>query len=153
MKTMLRNTRWTVGNLVGYGLLMSAVMSVASTSLAAASVQAKPAVGPMVTFATKPNPPKPGATTFTVTVKTANGAPVTGADVSVELVMPAMPAMAMPEMRSKVTLKPAVDAKDAAAGTYVGPGQILMAGTWNAVVTVKVGGKPFAESKLSVTTK
>ena len=46
-----------------------------------------------ITLATKPTPPAPGQTTFTVVAKDADGKPITGADVSVEFVMPPMAAM------------------------------------------------------------
>ena len=108
---------------------------------------------PTVTLATQPSPPVMGQTTFTVTVKAPDGKPVTGADVSVELVMPAMPSMNMAEMRSNIVLKPAQDPKLAEAGTYVGSGQVMMAGKWNTTVSVKVGGKEYAERKSTLTVK
>ena len=118
----------------------------------AAAGQAK-APAPTVTLQTRPSPPAMGKTDLTVTVKAADGKPVTGAEVTVEFVMPAMPAMNMAEMRNKVTLKPAADAKLAAAGTYTGAGQIMMAGTWNTTVTVKVNGKDYAELKQTLNAK
>jgi hypothetical protein len=126
------------------------VNGIPATSIAYA--QSKPPA-PTLTLVTKPSPPKAGQTTFTVTLKGPDGKPVTGADVTVELVMPAMPSMNMAEMRNKVTLKPATDAKLAAAGTYTGTGQILMAATWNVLVTAKVNGKDYAETKLTLTAK
>ena len=71
-----------------------------------------------ITLTTKPTPPAAGETTFTVTAKDADGKPITGADVSVELVMPPMGAMG--EMKNTVALKPSTDPKVAAEGTYVG---------------------------------
>ena len=132
--------------------LFTAFSVAASAQAPAAGAQAKPPI-PSISLATTPNPPQTGRTQFTVTVKAVDGKPVTGADVSVELIMPAMPAMNMAEMRNKVALKPAADAKLAAAGTYTGPGQIMMAGTWNAVVTVKVNGKDYAEHKQTLNAK
>ena len=114
--------------------------------------QAKPPV-PTITLKTSPSPPAMGATTFTVTVKAPDGKPVTGADVTVELVMPAVPSMNMPEMRSKTSLKAATDPKLAAAGTYTGSGQVMMAGSWTTVISVKVNGKDYAEKKLTLTAK
>jgi hypothetical protein len=127
---------------------LNAVTSTADIAYA----QAKPPL-PTLTLVTKPDPPVMGQTTFTVTLKAPDGKAVTGADVTVELVMPAMPAMKMAEMRNKVALKPATDAKLAAAGTYTGTGQVMMAGTWNVVVTAKVNGKDYAEKKLTITAK
>ena len=53
-----------------------------------------------ITLATQPTPPAAGPTTFTVVAKDANATPITGADVSVEFVMPPMGAMG--EMRNRV---------------------------------------------------
>jgi nitrogen fixation protein FixH len=80
-------------------------------------------------------------------VKGADGKPVTGADVSVLFVMPAMPAMKMAEMRNEVKLKPA------GAGTYAGSGNVMMAGKWNVTVSVKRGGKELGQKKLTLTAK
>ena len=132
-------------------LFLIAVVSVSLGTQAAAGQAKAPA--PTVTLQTKPSPPAMGKTDLTVTVKAADGKPVTGADVIVEFVMPAMPAMKMAEMRNKVTLKPAADAKLAAAGTYTGTGQIMMSGTWNTTVTVKVNGKDYAELKQTLNAK
>ena len=102
-------------------------------------------------MSTKPTPATAGDTTFTVTAKDADGKPITGADVSVQLVMPPMGAMA--EMKNTVALKPAVDPKVAAEGTYAGLGQIMMAGKWNVTVTVKAASKVVAETKLTITAR
>jgi len=126
---------------------------VLTLATAAAGYAQPKAPAPSVTFSTKPAPAAAGATTFTVVVKDAAGKPVTGADVAVEFVMPAMPMMKMPEMRNTTMLKAPEDAKVAATGTYVGAGQIMMAGTWNVTVKVKRDGKEFVEKKLTVIAK
>ncbi len=128
------------------------INAIAQPPTRSAYAQAKPAA-PTITLKTTPSPPTMGATTFTVTVKAPDGKPVTGADVIVELVMPAMPSMNMAEMRNKTTLKPSPDATLAAAGTYVGSGQVMMAGKWSTVISVKVNGKDYAEKKLTLTAK
>jgi hypothetical protein len=114
----------------------------------AAFAQTVPAAKPaplVITFATQPAPAKGGADNlFEVSVKNAKGQPVSDADVSVTLVMPAMPAMKMAEMRNAVTLK------SAGAGKYSGKGQVMMAGTWNVTVAVKKAGKPIAEKKATL---
>ena len=117
-----------------------------------AYAQAKPAA-PTITLKTTPSPPTMGATSFTVTVEGPDGKPVTGAAVTIELVMPAMPSMNMAEMRNKTTLTPPPDPKLAAAGTYAGSVQIMMPGKWDVVVSVKVNGKDYAEKKLTLTAK
>jgi len=106
---------------------------------------------PSITLTTKPTPPAAGETTFTVIAKDAAGKPISGADVSVEFVMPPMGTMG--EMKNKVALKASTDPKLAADGTYLGAGQIMMAGKWNVTVDVRVGGKTVAEKKLTVTAK
>ena len=88
-----------------------------------------------------------GENQFEVMVKDAGGKPVTDADVSLLFVMPAMPAMKMPEMRNEVKLT------SAGGGTYTGTGQVTMAGTWTVTVSVKQGGKEIGQKKLTLTAK
>ena len=95
----------------------------------------------------KPTAPKAGENQFDVMVKDAGGKPVTDADVSVLFVMPAMPAMKMPEMRNEVKLT------SAGGGTYTGTGQVTMAGKWTVTVSVKQGGKEIGQKKLTLTAK
>jgi len=87
-----------------------------------------------LTLAVQPDPPKTGDNTFTVAVKDAAGQPVSDADVSILLFMPAMPTMNMPAMRNTVKLSPA------SPGLYRGAGEIMMAGRWEATVTVSQHG-------------
>ena len=100
-----------------------------------------------IAFQSLPKPAKTGENTFEVTVTDAARKPVADADVSVLLVMPAMPAMKMPEMRNEAKLKPA------GAGKYTGTGQVMMAGTWNVTVSVKEGGKEIGQKKLTLTAR
>jgi RND family efflux transporter MFP subunit len=88
-----------------------------------------------ISFRPQPDPPRTGESTFEVTVKDAAGQPVTDADVSVVLFMPAMPTMNMPAMRNETKLA------QAGAGVYRGPGQVVMAGRWEVTVTVSRGGQ------------
>lgn len=88
-----------------------------------------------ISFQTEPDPPK-GAeeNTFRVSVTDPEGKPVSDAQVKVTLVMPAMPAMNMPEMRSSFDLT--------WNGTeYEGRGVIQMAGGWNVMIEVSRGGQ------------
>ena len=90
-----------------------------------------------ITFAVEPDPPKGAAeNTFRVTVVDANGKPVEGAQVKVTLVMPAMPSMSMPEMRSSFELP-----WMAGHNLYMGRGTIAMAGPWTVMVEVRKDGK------------
>jgi nitrogen fixation protein FixH len=105
---------------------------------------AAPAGPPLaITFRAQPDPPKTGDNTFEVKVLDPSGKPVTDADVSVQLFMPAMPTMNMPAMRNETKLTPV------GGGVYRGPGQVMMGGRWDVTVTVsrsgqQVGSQQFA---------
>ena len=95
-----------------------------------------PAAGVLdISFRSLSDPPKTGDNTFEVSVKDKAGQPVTDAEVSVTLFMPAMPTMNMPAMRNETKLP------HANGGVYRGPGQVLMAGRWDATVIVTRGGQ------------
>jgi len=97
-----------------------------------------------ITFRTAPDPPQAGENQFEAVVKDASGKPIDGADVSVQFFMPAMPTMNMPAMRSETKLTPA------GGGVYRGSGQVLMAGRWDATVTVMRGGQRLGSRQLPV---
>lgn len=99
-----------------------------------------------VSFKTQPDPLQVGENTFE-TMLMANRQPVTDADVSLELLMPAMPSMNMPEMRNTVALK------HEGSGRYAGAGKVGMAGRWNATVTVRRAAKVVASRTFDVTAK
>jgi membrane fusion protein, copper/silver efflux system len=84
---------------------------------------------------TEPSPPK-GASegTFHVTVTGPDGKPVADAQVVATLVMPAMPAMGMGEMRSSVNLS-------WNGSEYVGAETIAMAGPWTVTVEARRNGQ------------
>jgi RND family efflux transporter MFP subunit len=88
-----------------------------------------------ITFRSDPDPPRTGDSTFEVAVVHPDGQPVTDADVSVTLFMPAMPSMSMPAMRSEATLS------SVGQGVYRGLGQVLMAGRWDVTVNVSKDGQ------------
>ena len=113
----------------------------ASTGSTATTAQ-----GVEVTFKSEPDPPKMGDNTFDVMVM-SGGQPVTDADVSVEFFMPAMPSMNMAEMRNTVALT------HAGGGRYSGTGNVMMAGNWDATVSVKRGGQTIGSQKFPVTAK
>jgi len=81
-------------------------------------------------FSVSPDSPKGAAdASFSATLLDSEGKPIPDATVKVTLVMPAMPAMNMAEMRSSFEL-PWMPAH----GMYMGQGNIPMAGTWNVTV-------------------
>ena len=69
-----------------------------------------------------------------MTVTSPDGKPVSDAQVTITLIMPAMPAMGMGEMRSTINLM-------WNGSEYVGKGTIAMAGPWNVTVEAKRGGQ------------
>lgn len=90
-----------------------------------------------INLAVDPDPPKGGAdNSFRVGVTDVSGKPLSGATVTVMLVMPAMPAMNMPEMRSSSTL-----AWDAAHNSYVGRVNVPTAGAWTVTIEVLKDGR------------
>lgn len=91
-----------------------------------------------------PNPPKMGANAFDVTVKQANGTPVTDAVVTLECHMPAMPSMNMAEMRVTATLT------HQSGGTYHGEAQLASPGNWDTTVTVRRGGETLGTRTLTL---
>ena len=132
---------------IGTRMLVATAAALAFTMFAPAQTTAaqKPKIDIMLM--TKPDPPKMGDNTFEVMLKGADGKPIADADVSVMFFMAAMPAMKMPEMKNTVALKPVKD------GTYAGTGKVMMAGTWDATVMVKRGGRDVASKKFPVTAK
>jgi hypothetical protein len=64
----------------------------------------------------------------------ASGKPVTDAQVKVALIMPAMPAMGMGEMRSETSLV-------WKGSEYVGTIKVPMAGSWNVEVNASRSGQ------------
>ena len=95
-----------------------------------------------ITFRTVPDPPKTGDNQLEATVKDASGKAIDDADVTVQFFMPAMPTMNMPAMRSEAKLAPA------GGGVYRGRGQVMMAGRWDATVTVTRGGQRLGSKQL-----
>jgi Cu(I)/Ag(I) efflux system membrane fusion protein len=93
-----------------------------------------------ITLSTNPDPPKGAAdATFSVTLLDREGKPIPDATVKVTLVMPAMPAMNMPEMRNSFELP-----WMAAHGMYMGQGNIPTAGPWNMTVEATRNGSVIA---------
>jgi len=97
-----------------------------------------------VELSSDPAPPRKGSNIFRVKLADANGAPISGAEVSVTFFMPAMPAMGMAAMRMPVTLS------DKGNGLYESPGQLESGGTWQVTIVAKKNGQLIATKQLSV---
>jgi hypothetical protein len=100
-----------------------------------------------VTFASESDPPKAGDNSFVVTVKQADGTPVTDGRVTAVFSMPAMPTMNMPAMRTEAALMPKGD------GIYRGTGQLSMSGTWNVSIAITRDGRDLGSAAFSVVAK
>ncbi len=86
------------------------------------------------------NPLKAGEDNlFHVTLIGADGKPIVDAQVTITLVMPAMPSMGMPEMKSSIDLP-----WSAAQHAYAGKGQPGMSGSWNVTVQARRDGAVIA---------
>ena len=96
-----------------------------------------------------PNPLKAGEDNqFHVTLTGADGKPITDARVTVTLIMPAMPSMNMPEMKSSVEL-----AWKAGSQMYVGKGQAPMAGRWTVLVEARKNSNVIASMRTHLSAK
>ena len=95
-------------------------------------------------LATDPDPPHKGANLFRVKLTTADGKPISGAQVTVTFFMPAMPAMGMAEMKTPVELS------DKGTGLYEGPGELGSGGTWQVTIAVIQNGRPILTKQLTV---
>jgi Cu(I)/Ag(I) efflux system membrane fusion protein len=97
-----------------------------------------------IAFRIDPDPPV-GARENTIHVALTDpaGKPVADAQVRLTFVMPAMPAMNMPEMRNSAELK-------WTGSEYTGPIQIMMAGPWNVAIEARRGGELLAISQVHV---
>ena len=94
-------------------------------------------------FATVPSPPAKGPITVRVRLS-ANGAPVSGADVTATFYMTAMPAMGMPAVRTVVKLG------DKGDGSYEGNGELQSGGTWQVTVIAQKNGQTMATKQFTV---
>jgi RND family efflux transporter MFP subunit len=91
-----------------------------------------------------PNPPQKGNNVFRVKLTDANGAAVSGAEVSVTLSMPAMPEMGMAAMRTPVALT------EKGNGIYEGSGVLGSGGTWQTTIVATRNGQTVASKQLTV---
>lgn len=97
-----------------------------------------------IEFATDPAPPRKGNNTIRVKLTGADGAAVSGANVSVALYMPAMPAMGMAAMTTTAKLN------NTSAGEYRGTGVLPSGGPWQVTISVQKDGKMLATKQFRV---
>jgi Cu(I)/Ag(I) efflux system membrane fusion protein len=97
-----------------------------------------------IAFRTMSDPARTGDNALEATVTDSGGKAIDDATVTVQFFMPAMPTMNMPAMRSEATLAAA------GSGVYRGTGQIMMAGRWDATVTVTRAGQRLGTKQLPI---
>ncbi|MGI8568450.1 MAG: efflux RND transporter periplasmic adaptor subunit [Methylocella sp.] len=102
---------------------------------------------PQVTleYSSTPSPPRSGSNNFRVKLTGADGAAITGAQVTVTFFMAAMAAMGMAAMRNVATLS------EKGGGIYEGPGEVQTGGTWQVTVLAAKAGQTIAQKQFSVT--
>jgi Cu(I)/Ag(I) efflux system membrane fusion protein/cobalt-zinc-cadmium efflux system membrane fusion protein len=109
------------------------------------SSPSKPAEEMKIDFASSPNPPHKGpGNHLSVKVSHADGTPVTGAEVSLAVCMPAMPEMGMGAINTPARLS------EAGAGVYRGSITLLCGGRFQVTIRVKQKEKLVATRQLSV---
>jgi len=102
-----------------------------------------------IEFHADPDPMKAGEdNTFQVKITDSNGKPVTDASVTLTLIMPAMPTMGMPEMKSAISLQWSQD-----HSMYIGKGQPGMSGSWTVIVEARKNSTVIATLHTHVTAK
>ena len=124
--------------------LQAALGSFVSPPPGASAASATNAPQGNVEFSSDPATPRKGGNVFRVKLTDASGAPISGAELSVTLFMPAMPAMGMASMRVPVALS------DKGNGLYEGSGQLDSGGTWQVTILAKKNGQLLATKQLSV---
>jgi Cu(I)/Ag(I) efflux system membrane fusion protein/cobalt-zinc-cadmium efflux system membrane fusion protein len=97
-----------------------------------------------VEFSTVPSAPHKGSNLFRVKLTGSNRAPITGAHVTVQNFMPAMPEMGMAAMSGTTSLV------EKGNGIYEGQAKLESGGTWKITVVATKDGKPLASKQLSV---
>jgi Cu(I)/Ag(I) efflux system membrane fusion protein/cobalt-zinc-cadmium efflux system membrane fusion protein len=124
--------------------LQAALGSFAPPPSGAGAASAMNAVKASLALTSQPDPPRKGSNVFRVKLSDANGAPISGADVSLTFSMGAMPAMGMAAMRTAVSMS------DKGNGLYEGSGQLASGGTWQVTIVAQKNGQTVASKQISV---
>jgi len=109
-----------------------------------AEMNGTPAPAAAIEFSTDPSPAHRGSNNFRVKLTAANGTPVSGAQVTVNVFMAAMPAMGMAAMHSVITLQ------EKGGGLYEGRGDLSTGGTWQVTVVAQRNGQTLGSKQLSL---
>ncbi len=110
----------------------------------AAAAMNRPAEQVAVAFSTEPSPPHKGSNTLRVKLASAEGKPITTAQVTVTFHMPAMPAMGMAAIREVVTLAGKGD------GMYEGSLELSSGGSYQVSIVALSNGQIIASKQLAL---
>ncbi len=124
--------------------LQAALQAFAAPPTEAGAAAATAGSKASVVLVTEPDPPRKGSNLIRIKLIDADGAPVSGAQVTVTFLMPAMPAMGMAAMRVPVTLGEQGD------GVYQGHVQLASGGTWQVAILASKNQRTIASRQLSV---
>jgi Cu(I)/Ag(I) efflux system membrane fusion protein/cobalt-zinc-cadmium efflux system membrane fusion protein len=97
-----------------------------------------------IDFITDPSPAHKGSNLYRVQLKGLDGAPITGAEVSVRSYMPAMPEMGMAAMNVVTHLN------ERGNGTYEGQTKLETGGSWQITVTASKNGQSLVSKQLTL---
>jgi Cu(I)/Ag(I) efflux system membrane fusion protein len=100
--------------------------------------------GAEIDMTTEPNPPHRGHNVARVTLRDANGKPVSGAQVTVSFFMAAMPAMGMAAMHAGGA------AGEQGGGVYQAPIDLDSGGTWQVTISAVKDGRTLATRQFNV---
>lgn len=137
---------WT-GGMMGMMTLVRVLPPDRFDAIMAMKRVAPPTAAYRVVFRTDPSPPVGSEnSTIHVSVSDPSDNTINDATVRLTLIMPAMPAMGMAEMRDSAILS--WNGSD-----YTGTVKILMSGAWNVMVDVERAGQPRATYRLRLEAK
>ncbi len=98
-----------------------------------------------IEFSTSPDPARKGGNTYRVKLAAPDGAPVSGAQVTVVSFIPGMPAMGMAAMKVETTLS------EKGNGVYEGSVNLESGGSWQVTITATKSSQTLATKRLTLT--
>lgn len=137
----------TIVTVLSLSILLLAVgmpVHASASTVVSETMNPPPRVRAHVEVTTDPTPPHKGSNTVRVKLAAENGKPITGAKVTVTLLMPAMPEMGMAAMKT------VIEAMSKGGGIYEGKADIGSGGKWQVTVTATQNGRVIAKKQLTL---
>jgi nitrogen fixation protein FixH len=97
-----------------------------------------------IELTTEPSPAQKGTNTVRVKLTDQSGQPISGAEVTVTFLMPAMPSMNMAAMKT------VIKGTDKGEGMYEGKGDLGSGGIWHVTITARQNGQIIGTKNLTV---